>query len=191
MNPIDFILHIDKYIGMLIDKFGAATYLILFLIIFAETGLVLTPFLPGDSLLFIVGTFASQGYFNIMLTWILLCIAAILGDSANYTIGNLFGKKLLKEKNLIKKEHLKKTDDFYEKYGAKTIIIARFVPIVRTLAPFVAGIGKMEYKKFLTYNVVGGIFWVTLFTLAGYFFGGIPFVQKNLTPINPLGLLRS
>ncbi|MEK6842209.1 MAG: DedA family protein [Nanoarchaeota archaeon] len=177
---IDFILHIDKYLGILIENYGILTYLILFAIIFCETGLVITPLLPGDSLLFVVGTFAGAGFLNIFLLFIILSIAAIVGDSINYSIGNYFGKKILSGNRFVKKEYLQRTRDFYDKYGVKTIILARFIPIIRTFAPFVAGIGKMNYARFLVFNVVGGILWVGIFVFAGFFFGGIPFIEKNL-----------
>lgn len=177
---IDFIAHIDKYIGLLIDKFGVLTYIILFLVIFCETGLVITPFLPGDSLIFVAGTFASQGFFNILVLFFILVAAAIIGDTANYWIGNYFGDKISKRK-IFKKEYLEKTNNFYEKHGGKTIIIARFIPIIRTFAPFVAGIGKMNYFRFLSFNVAGAVAWVALFVFAGYFFGNISFVRENLT----------
>ncbi|HLC97942.1 MAG TPA: DedA family protein [Candidatus Nanoarchaeia archaeon] len=177
---LDVILHVDKYLGTLLSVVGNWTYLILFFIIFAETGLVFTPFLPGDSLLFGIGAFAAQGYFSLLLILVLLCSAAIIGDSVNYWIGAHVGKRLLAGKHrFIKPEHIEKTRLFYEKHGKKTIILARFVPIVRTFAPFVAGIGRMNYPVFLLYNITGGMLWVSLFILAGYFFGNIPFVQEN------------
>ena len=181
INPIDFVLHVDKYIGTIISNYGNLTYFIVFLIIFLETGLVVAPFLPGDSLLFVVGAFSSQGYLNVGSVFIILCLAAILGDTLNYWIGNYFGEKVFSKSRFFKKEYLEKTKEFYKKHGAKTVVLARFMPIVRTFAPFVAGIGKMKYFKFLTYNVIGGIAWVGFFLFAGYFFGGIPFVEKNLT----------
>ncbi|MBI1969013.1 VTT domain-containing protein [Candidatus Woesearchaeota archaeon] len=177
---LDIILHVDKYLGTLLSVVGSWTYLLLFFIIFAETGFVLTPFLPGDSLLFGIGAFAAQGYFSLLLILILLCGAAIIGDSMNYWIGAHVGKRLLAGNHrFIKPGHIEKTKLFYEKHGKKTIILARFIPIVRTFAPFVAGIGKMQYPVFLLYNITGGILWVSLFILAGYLFGNIPFVQKN------------
>jgi membrane-associated protein len=179
---IDLFLNLDSYINELIVHYGALTYIILFFVIFAETGLVVTPFLPGDSLLFAIGTFAALGAFNLTLILILLTLAAILGDTANYWVGNLVGLKIFHTKTrFIKKEHLKKTHSFYEKYGGKTIIIARFIPIIRTFAPFVAGIGSMTYSKFILYNIVGGILWVNLLTLSGYFFGNIPLVKDNFS----------
>jgi len=181
-NFIDFFLHIDKNLALIIQSYGTFTYVILFLIIFCETGLVIAPFLPGDSLLFAAGAFASAGALNIIFLLILLITAAIIGDSINYTIGNLIGPKVFHEKSrFFKKEYLVKTQNFYEKHGGKTIIIARFMPIIRTFAPFVAGIGKMKYRKFLLYNIVGGVVWVSLFLFAGYFFGALPFVKDNFT----------
>ncbi len=176
---IDVVLHIDKYLGMLLSLFGNWMYLILFLVVFAETGFVFTPFLPGDSLLFAVGAFAAQGYLNLLLILVIFTIAAISGDSINYWIGSHVGEMLLTRNRFIKKEYLEKTKAFYKKYGEKTIILARFVPIVRTFAPFVAGIGKMRYLLFLLCNIVGGILWVSFFVLGGYFFGNLPFVQKH------------
>src|SRR3989338_4881046 len=181
-NLIDFILHLDKYLGMIIQNFGSWTYLILFLIVFAETGLVVTPFLPGDSLLFAVGTFAAIGSLNILWLFLLLSSAAIIGDTINYSVGKYIGKKAIeRETRFIKKEYIDKTQKFYEKYGAKTILLARFVPIVRTFAPFVAGIGSMNYFKFLAYNVFGGILWVGILLFGGYFFGNIPIVRNNFS----------
>lgn len=179
---IDIFLHIDKYLGEIIRDYGTWTYIILFIVIFCETGLVVTPFLPGDSLLFAAGSFAALGALDPHLMFLLLAIAAILGDTVNYTIGHYFGPKVFsKNYRFLKKEHLDKTHQFYEKHGGKTIIIARFVPIVRTFAPFVAGVGSMTYSKFITYNVVGGVVWVAIFVYAGYFFGRLEFIQKNFS----------
>ncbi|MBI2451888.1 DedA family protein [Candidatus Pacearchaeota archaeon] len=190
-NLIDFVLHVDKYVGMMIENFGIFTYLILFAIIFLETGLVITPFLPGDSLIFVIGTFAAQDYLNVFFLYALFLAAAILGDTLNYWIGNYFGVNVFEKSRFFKKEYLERTKKFYRRHGKKTIILARFIPIVRTFAPFVAGIGKMHYGTFLSYNVIGGFIWVTLFLLGGYFFGNIPFVQENLTLIVYLIVLTS
>lgn len=178
---IDLFLHLDEHMQGVIQNYGMWTYAVLFLIIFCETGLVVTPFLPGDSLLFAAGTFAALGDLNMAYLFFLLVTAAILGDAVNYWIGFFVGPKVFrKEKSMFfKKAYLDKTQAFYEKYGAKTIILARFVPIVRTFAPFVAGIGRMKYRTFFLYNVVGAIAWVAICALAGYLFGNIPFVKKN------------
>ncbi len=181
---IDFILHIDVHLAELIANYGAWVYGILFLIIFCETGLVVTPFLPGDSLLFVAGALCSLPTNNIEVHFIalLLIAAAILGDSSNYLIGKYLGDRLFRNPHskIFKQSYLEKTHQFYEKHGGKTIILARFVPVVRTFAPFVAGMGRMHYRRFMSYNVVGGIVWVVLFLYAGYFFGQLDFVQKNL-----------
>ena len=180
---LDLFLHLDKYLSEVIQSYGYVTYLILFVIIFCETGLVVLPFLPGDSLLFAAGAFAAKGDFNLGLLFLLLAIAAVLGDTVNYEIGRFFGPKIAKQEHnrFLNKEHVERTHAFYEKYGAKTIIIARFIPIIRTFAPFVAGIGAMSYKKFLSYNVIGGLGWITLCMMGGYFFGNIEIVKKNFT----------
>lgn len=180
---IDVILHVDKHLSQVILDYGGWIYLLLFLIIFIETGLVAMPFLPGDSLLFVIGTFAAIGALNIYWTISLLIAAAILGDSVNYAIGKFLGPKVFyKEKaRFFKKEHLERTRRFYEKYGNKTIVLARFVPIIRTFAPFVAGIGQMRYGLFLFYNVLGGVLWVTIFMCGGYFFGNIPIIKHNFS----------
>lgn len=179
---IDFILHIDVHLEQLIAAYGVITYVILFVIIFIETGLVVTPFLPGDSLLFAAGALAALGAFNVLGLMGLLIIAAILGDTVNYWIGHFFGERLIANPKVpIKKEHIDKTKAFFEKHGGKTIILARFVPIIRTFAPFVAGIGKMHYRKFIAYNVIGGVVWVVLFILAGYYFGNLPQVKHNFS----------
>jgi len=175
---IDFILHVDTRLLSLIQTYGNYVYILLFLIVFMETGLVLTPFLPGDSLLFIAGTLAAAGALNVILLFLILAAAAVLGDTANYWIGHFFGEKVFSR--FIKPAHMERTRRFFDRYGKKTIVIARFVPIVRTFAPFVAGIGKMNYFTFISYNVIGGVAWVALFVFAGYFFGNIPFVKNNL-----------
>ena len=179
----DILLHLDVHLDLVIRSYGFWTYGILFLIIFLETGLVVTPFLPGDSLLFAAGTFAALGSLDVMWVIILLSIAAVAGDTANYWIGHAAGPKVFsKEKSrLFNKEYLRRTHEFYEKYGGKTIIIARFVPIIRTFAPFVAGIGSMTYGRFIAYNVVGGMGWVVLLVLGGYFFGNIPVIKRNFS----------
>ncbi|OGR43545.1 MAG: hypothetical protein A2X35_00645 [Elusimicrobia bacterium GWA2_61_42] len=181
----DILLHLDKYLGAVIQSYGAWTYLILFLIIFCETGLVVTPVLPGDSLLFAIGVFCGLGALDLKLALALLSVAAVLGDTVNYAVGKYIGPKVFhyKDSRIFKKEYLQKTHNFYEKYGGKTIIIARFVPIVRTFAPFVAGVGAMTYGKFLAYNITGGLLWVFSITLAGYFFGNIPVVKSNFTAV--------
>ncbi|GIV34982.1 MAG: membrane protein [Chitinophagales bacterium] len=180
---LDFFIHLDDHLSSIISTYGTTTYIILFAIIFIETGLVIMPLLPGDSLLFAAGAFAYKGSLNIYVLLISLFVAAVLGDSLNYYLGKNFGLKVLRWKignrQLVRQEYLDKTHRFYEKYGAKTIIIARFVPIVRTFAPFVAGIGEMHYGKFLSYNVIGGFIWVFGLTLLGYFFGTIPIVEKH------------
>ncbi len=182
---IDFILHIDIHLTALTAEYGIWIYAILFVVIFCETGLVVTPFLPGDSLLFVAGAIASVGgnHINVHIMWIILIVAAILGDAVNYTIGRFFGKRLFSnpDSKIFKQSHLEKTHSFYEKYGGKTIILARFVPIVRTFAPFVAGMGRMSYKHFANFNVIGGIAWVSIFIYAGYFFGELEFVKRNLS----------
>ncbi|MDR1782335.1 MAG: DedA family protein [Bacilli bacterium] len=178
---IDFIIHFDKHLIELINNYGSLTYIILFLIIFCETGLVVTPILPGDSLLFVSGAIAAMGGLNIVVLYFVLLIAAVLGDACNYTIGKFLGHKIGDNNRFIKKEHLDKTREFFKKHGPKTIVLARFVPIVRTFAPFLAGSSDMSYHKFFSYNVLGAIGWVTLFVLAGYFFGNIPIVKNNIT----------
>lgn len=182
-NFIDFFLHLDKHLNDAIESFGLWSYVIFFTVIFVETGLVITPFLPGDSLLFALGTLAATGTLKVIWLFVILSAAAILGDSANYAIGKYFGSLILRweGKWFIKKEYLDRTHRFYEKYGAKTIVLARFVPIVRTFAPFVAGVGKMSYLKFLSYNIIGGILWIAIFIFGGYFFGNIDIVQRNFT----------
>lgn len=179
----DFILHIDKHLAEIMSQYGALTYFILFLIVFCETGLVVTPFLPGDSLLFAAGALAPIGGLNVYLMGVLLFIAAVLGDSVNYAVGNYLGPKVFDkpDSKIFKKKYLEQTQGFYDRYGAKTIVIARFVPIVRTFAPFLAGVGTMNYSRFLAYNVFGALLWVGLFVTAGYVFGEIPAVKKNFS----------
>lgn len=176
------ILHVDEYLKTFTDQYGLLTYVLLFIIIFCETGVVIFPFLPGDSLLFAAGALAAIGGLNIYFLLILLIISAILGDSVNYHVGRNFGHVIVK-KNIIKKAHLDQTHEFFKKYGGKTIIYARFVPIVRTLAPFVVGISEMDYKYFLKYNIFSGILWAGLFLFLGYFFGNIPFVADNFSTV--------
>ncbi len=193
---IDFILHIDQHLVEIVNDYQTWTYLILFLIIFIETGVVVMPFLPGDSLLFAAGMLAAQpNELNVWLMIIILLVAAITGDSLNYTIGKRFGMQITKFKlfgrQVVKNEQIEKTHSFYAKYGSKTIVIARFVPIVRTLAPFVGGIGKMHYGTFLTYNVVGAVLWVVGITLAGYFLGNIPIIRDNFSKVVLLIIILS
>jgi len=177
---IDFIWHLDQYLNDIIQNYGLWTYLILFMIIFLETGFVIMPFLPGDSLLFAAGTFSAIGSLNVWLLWLIVFVAAVLGDTVNYWIGNKVGPKVFNQDiRFLKREYLEKTQQFYEKHGGKTIILARFVPIVRTFAPFVAGVGTMNYGRFSTYNIVGAFLWATIFIFLGYFFGNIPFIQSN------------
>lgn len=180
---LDLFLHLDVHLQTVIQHYGLWTYVILFLIIFCETGLVVTPILPGDSLLFAAGAFAASGALDLTTLLGLLSVAAILGDAVNYTIGHFMGPKVFTQEDsrIFKKEYLERTHQFYETYGGKTIIIARFVPIVRTFAPFVAGVGSMTYWRFASYNVVGGILWITICTVAGYLFGNIPIVKQNFT----------
>ncbi|MCK9581187.1 MAG: DedA family protein [Methanoregula sp.] len=177
---IDFVLHFDHYLPEIIATYGFWTYLILFAIIFCETGLVVLPYLPGDSLLLVAGALAGAGYLNVEVLLITLMAAAILGDTLNYWIGHTIGMKIF-EKNysLVRREHLEKTEEYFSRYGGLTIVIARFVPFIRTFAPFLAGVGKMKYRWFLTYNITGGVLWILAFTLAGFFFGGIPIVKEN------------
>jgi len=183
---IDLVLHIDRHLGELIAQFGPWMYVILFLIIFCETGLVVTPFLPGDSLLFAVGTFcALPPPHNLSLGVLLLIlpVAAIIGDSVNYWVGAKLGPRLFRGENVrfLNRKHLERTHEFYERYGGKTIILARFIPIIRTFAPFVAGMGQMTYRRFMSYNVIGGLVWIISFLLLGYFFGNMPVVKKNFS----------
>lgn len=179
-SVMDFIVHLDRHVADLVENYGAWALLILFLIIFCETGLVVTPFLPGDSLLFAVGALAATGALHLGALIALLIVAAILGDSVNYWIGSHVGTRVFKEDaRVLKTEYLRRTQDFFGRYGGKTIIIARFVPIVRTYAPFVAGVARMPYQRFLTFNVVGGVAWILIFVIGGYLFGAIPVVEDN------------
>jgi membrane-associated protein len=179
----DIFMHLDKHLGSVIQAYGIWTYLILFLIIFCETGLVITPILPGDSLLFAAGAFAAHGDFNVIWLFVLLTIAAVAGDTLNYWIGSYMGPKIFHKEQvrLLNREYLDRTHQFYEKHGGKTIIIARFMPIIRTFAPFVAGIGKMTYLHFISYNVVGGVVWIAAFVFGGFFFGNLSVVKRNFT----------
>ena len=180
---VDWVLHLDTHLDVLIQTYGTWTFLILFVIVFCETGLVVTPFLPGDSLLFTVGTFAARGSLDLGAAIVVLAAAAIVGDTVNYGVGHFVGPKVFHKENVrfLNRKHLERTHEFYERYGGATIIIARFVPIIRTFAPFVAGIGSMTYLRFIAYNVLGGIGWVVLITLGGYFFGNIPVVKEHFS----------
>jgi len=180
---IDFILHMDVHLSEIIQSYGVWTYFILFLIIFCETGLVVTPFLPGDSLLFAAGAFAAKGDLNVAMLFLLLSVAAVLGDTVNYWAGKIVGPRIFHKERVrfLNREYLDRTHRFYERYGGKTIIIARFIPIIRTFAPFVAGIGSMTYARFISYNIVGGVIWIAAFAFAGYYFGNIAIVKKNFT----------
>jgi membrane-associated protein len=179
---IDMVLHFDKYLPGIIASYGFWTYLILFIIIFCETGLVVTPYLPGDSMLFVAGALAGAGLLNIEVLIVSLIIAAVLGDSANYWIGHTTGMKVLDWKcSFVKKEHLDQTQEYFKKYGGFTIVIARFIPFIRTFAPFLAGVGKMSYRWFITYNITGAVLWVSAFTLTGFFFGSLSIVKENFS----------
>ncbi|MBI2076478.1 MAG: DedA family protein [Candidatus Aenigmarchaeota archaeon] len=181
MDFINIFLHLDQYLGSVLKEYGIWVYLILFLIIFLETGLVVAPFLPGDSLIFLAGAFSAIGSLNIALLFILLTVAAISGDTLNYYIGRHFGRKALQGKiPYVKKDHVDKAYDFYKRHGGKTIVIARFLPLIRTFAPFVAGIARMKYRNFAFYNVSGGVLWVLSFLSLGYYLGNIPFIKDNI-----------
>ena len=184
-NYIDFLIHFDRHLGGILQQYGTYTYAILFLIIFCETGLVVTPFLPGDSLLFVVGTFAAREDLDRNTLLMLLPLAAIVGDNVNYWVGHFFGPRMAEKKKSrwIRQEYLDRTRHFYEKYGGKTVFLGKFLPIIRTFAPFVAGIGSMTYPRFLFFNITGAITWVFIFVLGGYFFGNLPFVKKNFTMV--------
>jgi len=178
---LDIILHLDKYLQLIVNQYSFLTYGILFLVIFLETGVIVAPFLPGDSLLFTAGALASSGAFNIVILFLVIFVAAVLGDTLNYHLGEKIGPKVFKKESSVffHKDHLLKAEAFYEKHGKKTIILARFIPIIRTFAPFVAGIGKMAYPVFLAYNVIGALLWCTLFIIGGYLFGNIPWIKNN------------
>jgi membrane-associated protein len=179
---VDLFLHLDKHLGQVIQTYGVWTYAILFLIIFLETGVVVTPFLPGDSLLFAAGTFAALGALNLALLFTLLALAAILGDTVNYWIGHSIGPRAFQGNiRFLKKAYLDRTHAFYEKYGGKAIVLARFIPIIRTFAPFVAGVGSMSYGRFVFYNIFGGLLWCAIFIGGGYYFGNLPVVKENFT----------
>ncbi len=191
---IDLILHLDKHLTVLVGQFGVWTYIILFLVIFMETGLVVTPFLPGDSLLFAAGSLAAldNSPLNIVLLWVIVAVAAVLGDTANYWIGHAVGPRVFNEKvRFLKKEYLDQAHEFYEKHGNITIFLARFIPIIRTFAPFVAGIGRMSYGHFISYNIFGGLVWTALFTFGGYWVGNLPFFKANFSLVVILIILIS
>lgn len=190
---VDFLLHIDRHLGEIIRNYGAISYVILFLIVFCETGLVVTPFLPGDSLLFAAGSFAAIGAFDVVWLLVIISAAAILGDTVNYWIGRAAGPRVFYSENVrfLNRKHLERTHEFYERHGGKTIILARFIPIIRTFAPFVAGMGRMTYWHFIAYNLIGGIIWPVIFILAGYFFGNLPVVKDNFSLVLVIIILLS
>ncbi len=183
INIIDIFLHLDQYLSVYMDQFGFYIYFILFIIVFCETGLVIMPFLPGDSLIFATGALAAAGSINVLPIYLILCIAAILGDTLNYSIGHFLREKVAARENIrfVKREYIDRTSEYFEKHGSSTIIIARFIPIIRTFAPFVAGVGKMPYRKFVSYNAVGGTLWVSVALFSGYFFGNIPIIKDNFS----------
>ncbi|WP_411678971.1 DedA family protein [Clostridium thailandense] len=180
---INVILHLDKYLNIIVQDYGMWTYVLIFIIIFCETGLVVTPFLPGDSILFATGALAAIGLLKIIPLFIIFYLAAVIGDTVNYHIGQKIGSKILDKEDVkyINKEYLKKAHSFYEKHGSMTIVVGRFIPIIRTFVPFVAGIGEMSYSKFITYNILGGFMWVVLFLGGGYFFGDLPFIKQHFS----------
>ena len=188
---IELFLHLDTYLNVVIQQYGVWTYVILFVVVFLETGVVITPFLPGDSLLFAAGAFAASGALEVSWLFGLLCVAAVLGDTVNYSIGYGLGPRAFHGQNrFFKREHLERTHQFYERHGGKTIVVARFIPIIRTFAPFVAGIGRMSYGRFALYNIGGGLLWTVLFVFGGYYFGNLPVVRRNFTlVILAIGLL--
>ena len=180
LQAVDWFRHVDVHLAQLARDYGPWIYAILFLIIFCETGLVVTPFLPGDSLLFAAGALAATGEMNVALLWLVMLVAAVAGDTVNYWIGSRVGLSVFRDDaRILKTAYLRKTEEFFEKYGGKTIVLARFMPIVRTYAPFVAGASRMNYPRFLTYNLLGGLLWISMFLLGGFFFGNIPFIQRN------------
>ncbi len=182
ISAIDVVLHLERYLDVWAASYGVWMYAILFIIIFAETGLVITPFLPGDSLLFAVGAIAARGVLSLPVILIGLSVAAIIGDALNYSVGRFLGDFVTRHfSRIVKPQYIEKTHEFYEKYGTKTIVLARFVPIVRTIAPFVAGVAKMRYRDFGLYNIIGGIFWILSMTMAGYAFGNLEFIRKNFS----------
>jgi membrane-associated protein len=184
IGALDVLLHLERYLDVWAVNYGVWMYAILFAVIFAETGLVITPFLPGDSLLFAVGAIAARGVLSLPVILLLLTVAAVIGDTLNYSVGRYFGDHVLKRfSRIVKPEYVQKTHDFYEKHGSKMIVLARFVPIIRTLAPFVAGIATMRYREFAFYNVIGGIFWIASMTLAGFAFGNLEFVRRNFSAV--------
>ncbi len=180
---IDFFIHLDRYLTDIIQSIGSLTYVLIFIIVFCETGLFVTPFLPGDSLIFVIGSLSAIGALNLWISTIVLMTAAIIGDTVNYHIGKYLGPKIFKKQNVrfLNRKHLDKAHKFYEKHGGKTVIIARYIPIIRTFAPFVAGMGSMSYGRFILYNIVGGVSWVSICIFSGYFFGNIPVVSENFT----------
>lgn len=193
MDYFDLFFHLDRHLPEVIQDYGALTYVILFIIVFCETGLVATPFLPGDSLLFTAGAFAALGAFDVTFLFLVLTFAAISGDMVNYWTGRAVGPSIFHKKKIpfLNKEHLRRTELFYERHGGKTIIIARFIPVIRTFAPFVAGIGKMEYSRFIGYNIAGGILWNAVFIFGGYYLGNLPVVKNNFTLVILLIILIS
>ena len=178
MRFVDLFLHVDEHLTDLVTRYQAGTYGILFAVIFAETGFVVTPFLPGDSLLFAAGAIAATGALDVTLLMVLLSVAAILGDAVNYTIGATLGRRISPDSRFVKKEYLDRTKEFYDRHGPKTIVLARFVPIVRTFAPFMAGLGYMSYRQFALYNIAGGLLWIVTMTMSGYLFGNLPVVEE-------------